>query len=71
MSVTTQLRSADHIARRSNIFGAKYVAMITVDMWDQLQTVVDKCLMERGYGRMKLTREQAHSLRQLKRHIPE
>lgn len=67
----TQLRSADDIARRSNTFGARYVSMVSFDVRDQLQAVLDKCLIERGYVRIRLTDPQAKALHALKRHSPE
>lgn len=67
----TKLRSADDIARRTNTFGAKYVAMVSFDVRDQLQAVLDKCLIERGYARIRLTEAQAQALHKLKRHSPE
>jgi hypothetical protein len=50
----TKLRTSDDIARRTNTFGAKYVSIISFDVRDQLQAVVDKCLIERGYTRIRL-----------------
>jgi hypothetical protein len=67
----TQLRSADDIARRSNTFGAKYVATVSFDVRDQLQAVIDKCLIERGYTRIQLTDSQVSILNKLKRHSTE
>lgn len=67
----SKLRSADDIARRSNTFGGKYVAMVSFDVRDQLQAVLDKCLAERGYTRLRLTDAQARTLRHLKRHSAE
>lgn len=67
----TKLRSADDIARRTNTFGAKYVVVISLDVRDQLQAVIDKCLVERGYVPIQLTSDQARGLRKLKRHSPE
>jgi len=67
----TELRSADDIARRTNTFGAKYVSIISFDVRDQLQAVIDKCLVERGYSRIWLSELQASNLRKLKRHSPE
>ncbi len=68
VSGITELKSADDIARRTNTFGAKYVAMVNFDVRDQLQAVLDKCLLERGYVQIKLTKEQSHELGKLKRH---
>lgn len=67
----TKLRSADDIARRTNTFGAKYVAIVSLDVRDQLQAVLDKCLSERGYTRLTLTEPQMRTLRTLKRLSPE
>jgi hypothetical protein len=64
----TELRSADDIARRTNTFGAKYVALISFDVRDQLQAVLDRCLVERGYTRLRLTEAQTAALRRFKRH---
>lgn len=64
----TKLRSADDIARRSNTFGARYVASVTFDVRDQLQAVLDKCLIERGYVPIRLTDQQAKTLKSLKRY---
>jgi hypothetical protein len=67
----TKLRSADDIARRSNTFGARYVATVSFDVRDQLQAVLDKCLVERGYVHIRLTEPQAEALRALKQHSPQ
>jgi hypothetical protein len=67
----TKLRSADDIARRTNTFGAKYVAIVSLDVRDQLQAVLDTCLSERGYTRITLTELQVRTLRSLKRRSPE
>jgi hypothetical protein len=39
-------KSAADVARRSNTFGAKYVAAATTDVTSELQDVLDKCLVE-------------------------
>lgn len=70
VDAVTKLRSADDIARRTNTFGAKYVAIVSLDVRDQLQAVLDRCLGERGYRRIMLTDSQVRSLRTLKRHSP-
>jgi hypothetical protein len=70
VDAVTKLRSADDIARRTNTFGAKYVAIVSLDVRDQLQAVLDRCLSERGYHRIMLTDSQARTLRSLKRHSP-
>lgn len=67
----TRLRSANDIARRTNTFGAKYVSLVSFDVRDQLQAVLDRCLVERGYTRIRLTEPQSVSLKRLKRHSPE
>jgi hypothetical protein len=71
VNAIAKLRSADDIARRTNTFGAKYVAVVSFDVRDQLQAVLDRCLIERGYIRIRLTDFQARTLRNLKRHSPE
>jgi hypothetical protein len=67
----TMLRTANDIARRTNTFGAKYVSLVSLDVRGQLQAVLDRCLVERGYERIRLTEPQAASLKKLKRHSPE
>jgi hypothetical protein len=67
----TTLRTSNDIARRTNTFGAKYVSLVSLDVRDQLQAVLDRCLIERGYERIRLTEPQATSLKKLKRHSPE
>jgi hypothetical protein len=67
----THLNAEDDIARRSNTFGARYVAIVSVDVAEQLQAIIDKCLIHRGYVRIKLTGSQFAALHKLKRHSPE
>lgn len=64
-------KSADDIARRTNTFGGKYVAMVRPNVEDELQEVLDKCLRERGYVQIWLTAEQKIHLSRLKRHSAE
>jgi len=64
-------KSPDNIARRTNTFGGKYVAMARSDVKDELQAVLDKCLAERGYSRIMLTPDQQTKLSKLKRHSAE
>jgi hypothetical protein len=71
VDAVTKLRSADDIARRTNTFGAKYTAMVSLDVKDQLQAVIDKCLVERGYVPIQLTSDQARGLHKFKQHSPE
>jgi len=63
----TTLRSANDIARRTNTFSAQYESIISFDVRDQLQAVLNKCLVERGYVHIWLTRSQQIALRHLKR----
>jgi len=65
--VTSQHRAED-IARRTNTFGGKYVAMVRPDVKDELQEVLDKCLTERGYARIILNADQQKRLSKLKHH---
>jgi hypothetical protein len=62
----TSQKSADDIARRTNTFGAKYVAIVRPNVKDELQEVLDKCLHERGYVQIVLTTEQKIHLSRLK-----
>ena len=71
VSDITMLRSANDIARRTNTFGAKYVSLVSLDVRDQLQAVLDRCLVERGYTRIRLTESQSDILKRLRRHSPE
>ena len=71
VSDISKLRSVDDIARRSNTFGAKFVSVVTFDVRDQLQAVIDRCLIERGYTKIRLTEPQLKILRTLKQHSPE
>lgn len=64
-------RSENDIARRSNTFGAKYVAVARVDVVDELQAALDRCLTERGYVRIALDSDQVRALGHLKRHSAE
>jgi hypothetical protein len=64
-------KSAEDIARRTNTFGGKYVAMVRPDVKDELQEVLDKCLMERGYVRIILNADQQKRLSKLKNHTAE
>lgn len=68
--VTSQ-HAAEDIARRTNTFGGRYVAMVRPDVKDELQEVLDKCLAERGYVRIALTADQQKQLSKLKRHSAE
>lgn len=63
---STSQKSADNIARRTNTFGGKYVAMVRPNVKDELQEVLDKCLRERGYVQIVLTAEQKGRLSRLK-----
>jgi len=63
----TTLRSTNEIARRSNTFSAQYESIISFDVRDQLQAVLNKCLVERGYVHIWLTKSQQTAMRQLKR----
>jgi len=67
----TALRSANDIARRTNTFSSQYESIISFDVRDQLQAVLGKCLLERGYARIWLTKSQQATLRRLKRHSRE
>jgi len=67
----TQLHSANDIARRSNTFSSKYAALVSFDVRDQLQAVLGKCLIERGYVMVKLTPAQVKKLHTYKRHSGE
>jgi hypothetical protein len=64
-------KTTEGIARRTNTFGAKYVAMAQSDVRDELQSVLDKCLRERGYVQIRLTPDQQKALSRLKRHSAE
>jgi hypothetical protein len=59
--------SAAGIARRTNTFDGKFVAMTRADVSDELQAVIDKCLTERGYVRIALTSNQRKHLARLRR----
>lgn len=71
VSAITKFGSADDIARRTNTFGAKYVAMVAFDVRDQLQAAIDACLIARGYTRIQLTAPQLQGLHKLKPRSPE
>jgi len=67
----TKLRSADDVARRSNTFGAKYISIVSFNVRDQLQAVIDKCLFERGYVPIQLKDSQVKKLKKFRRHSTE
>jgi len=67
----TSQHTAEDIARRTNTFGGKYVAMVRPDVKDELQEVLDKCLTERGYVRVILNADQQKRLSKLKNHTAE
>jgi hypothetical protein len=71
LGAITKLRSEDDIARRTNTFGARYLATVSFDVRDQLQVIIDKCLIERGYTRIRLTDSQVDTLSKFKRHSAE
>lgn len=71
VSAVTSLKSPGDVARRTNTFGGKYVAMVRPDVKDELQEALDKCLAERGYSRIALTATQQKRLSTLKRHSAE
>jgi hypothetical protein len=71
VAALTSQHTADDIARRTNTFGGRYVAMVRPDVKDELQEVLDKCLTERGYVRIALTADQQITLSKLKRHSAE
>jgi hypothetical protein len=64
-------KSSDNIARRTNTFGGKYIAMVRPNVKDELQEVLDKCLRDRGYVEIWLTIEQKSRLSRLKHHSAE
>jgi len=67
----TSTKSETDIARRTNTFGAHYVAIAAVDLKDELQAVLDECLTAKGYVQIRLTTDQAKALSKLKRHSAE
>ena len=67
----TSQHTAEDIARRTNTFGGRYVAMVRPDVKDELQEVLDKCLTERGYVRVILNADQQKRLSKLKNHTAE
>jgi len=67
----TSQHTAEDIARRTNTFGGKYVAMVRPDVKDELQEVLDKCLTERGYVRIILNAVQQERLSKLKHRTAE
>jgi hypothetical protein len=71
VAAMSDTKSADDIARRSSTFQGRYISAARQDVVDELQAVLDKCLTDRGYVRIKLTDAQARALSHLKRHSPE
>jgi len=64
-------KSADNIARRTNTFGGRYIAIVRPNVKDELQEFLDKCLRERGYVQIGLTADQKTRLSRLKLHSAE
>lgn len=62
----SETRSETDIARRSNTFGARFVASTSEDVSGELQAVLNRCLTDRGYVRIRLTDEQRRALSHLK-----
>lgn len=58
--------SETDIARRTNTFGARFVASATSDVSGELQAVLDTCLADRGYVRIRLTGDQMKALSHLR-----
>jgi hypothetical protein len=56
----------DHVPLRSTTYTGMFEHAAFVDVVEQLQAVVDRCLMERGYQKFRLTDGQRAQLRQLK-----
>jgi hypothetical protein len=70
-SAMTWTKTPDDIARRSQNFGEQYTEVVSSDVRDELQAVVDRCLSERGYVKIRLNADQRRSLSKLKRFSPE
>jgi hypothetical protein len=71
VSAITKLHSENEVAARTNTFTSRYSAIVSFDVRDQLQAVIDKCLLERGYTPIRLSKDQLKSLSNFKRHSPE
>jgi len=61
-------QSEKDIARRSNTFNDRYQSAGSHDIREELQDVLEKCLTERGYIKIRLTESQRKILSGLKRH---
>lgn len=61
----------DHVPFRNTTYTGMYRHAAYVDVVEQLQAVVDRCLMERGYRKFRLTGQQMEQLHRLKHGTPE
>ena len=61
----------DHVPFRNTTYTTLFRHAAYVDVVEQLQAVVDQCLVERGYRKFRLTAQQMQQLRRLKHGTPE